>query len=443
MNWKDLYKDRLVSAETAAKMVKSGEKVSLALRRSASNFMLALAERAPDLSGVTLVSNWFVDYPWFKPGMEESFTVKDCFVSRITREAIREKRNDWVATLTGVGCDKERQATRTPIYNYSDYSVAFVSPPDKDGICSFGPDIWWSPNSCATAKTVIAEVDSHLPWVCGDNIPASKINYFIDAPPLGGEIYHAPTPPPDEYEKLQVIGALAADLINDGDTIQIGTGSASEAVYEFLGAKNDLGVHSEIIDIATVNLLKKGVITGKQKNFHSGKVVGGGGSIALNSGSRSLMEFMDHNPIFEFRDVSWVCQIPNIAANANMVAVNTALTVDLLGQVNCSSIGPVPIGGPGGQVEFCIGAHYSRGGRSIHCMLSTALNGTKSRIIPMFETGSQIMIPMPYLDYLVTEYGSANLENKSRRERAEALISIAHPDFQPELRKAAKELFWP
>jgi 4-hydroxybutyrate CoA-transferase len=347
--------------------------------------------------------------------------------------------------LTGLAGDKERQTNkdRAAVFNNADYYITFVTPPDKDGICSFGPDIWWSPNACATAKTVIAEVDAHLPWVYGDNIHVSKIDYFIDAPAPGEKVYYAPTPQPDEYEKLQVIAALASDLIKDGDTIQVGTGSASEAVYEFLSTKNDLGIHSEIIDAGAVNLVMQGVLTGKRKNFYQGKAVGGGTTLAQYPEAMPLMEFMDHNPIFEFRDASWVSGIPNIAANDNMVAVNTSLAVDLLGQINCCSLGPVPIGGPGGQVEFCIGAHYSRGGRSIHCMLSTALNGTKSRIVPMFEPGSQVMIPMTYLDYLVTEHGTINLENKSRRERAEVLISVAHPDFQPELRRSAKALFWP
>ncbi len=445
MSWKDRYKDKLISAEAAAKLVKSGDRVALAHRRGASNFMFALANRAPELRDVTLVANWFVDYPWLQPGLQDSFRVKDGYVTRVTRGAIREKRNDWIPVLTGLAGDKDRQANqeRSAVSNYADFFITFVTPPDPDGTCSFGPDVWWSPSACATAKTVIAEVDPHLPWVYGDNIPISQIDYLLDGPAPGEKVYYSPTPPQDEYEKLQVIGALAAGLIRDGHTIQVGTGSASEAVYDFLATKNDLGIHSEIIDAGAVNLVKLGVVTGKYKNYYPGKAVGGGTTLAQYREARPLLEFLDHNPLFEFRDAGWVSSIPNIAANDNMVAVNTALMIDLLGQVNCSSLGPVPISGPGGQVEFCIGSHYSRGGRSIHCMLSTALNGTQSRIVPMLEPGSQVMIPMPYLDYLVTEHGVVNLENKTRRERAEAIISVAHPDFRAELKKAAKELFWP
>ena len=444
VNWQNDYKKKLISPDYAASLVKSGDKVKMAHRRAVSNFMLALVKRASELRDVELSSNWFYDYPFLRPGLEESFRVKTGYATRVIRD-IGLKYIDWIAFVTGLSGDVERQANqdRASGYNYGDFFIAFITPPDKDGICSYGPDVWWSPNGTATAKTVIAEVDHSLPWVYGDSIHVSNIDYFIDAPAEKEKIYYSPTPPSDEYEKLQVIGALAAELVNDGDTIQVGTGSASEGVYDFLGAMNYLGIHSEIIDAGAMNLVKQGVINGKNKNFHHGKAVGGGSTITHYEQYRPLLDFIDHNPMFEFKDSSWVSSIQNVMANDNMVAINTALSIDLLGQVNCSSLGSEFISGPGGQIEFCFGAHCSKGGRSVHCLLSTAVKGTKSRIVPMFEPGTHVSVPIPFIDYLVTEYGVVNLENKSARERSEAIISVAHPDFQPELRKAAKKLFWP
>jgi len=155
------------------------------------------------------------------------------------------------------------------------------------------------------------------------------------------------------------------------------------------------------------------------------------------------LQFVDNNPMFEFRDISYIANVPRVASNDNLVAINAVMAIDLIGQAVIDSLGSVPLSGPGGQPEYLIGSHYSQGGRAISTITTTAKGGTISRIVPQLEKGAMVAIPSFYMDYLVTEYGVVNLENKSRRERAEAIISIAHPDFQPELRKAAKKLFWP
>ncbi len=251
-------------------------------------------------------------------------------------------------------------------------------------------------------------------------------------------------PDPTEWEQAQVIGALAADLVRDGDTIQIGIGTPSEAVMEFLGDKNGLGVYSELIFPQITQLMAQGVITGAERNRGRGKVTTACLWLSPDDPqARPAIDFVDRNRQLEFRDISYLCQVPRIAANRNMVSINTALAIDLLGQAVIDHIGPVPISGPGGQVEFCIGTHYSPGGRSITCLLSTARGGTVSRILPQLEPGTVVQLPLSYMDYLVTENGVVNLEGKSRRERAEAVISVAHPDFQPELHRAARQLFWP
>jgi len=253
-----------------------------------------------------------------------------------------------------------------------------------------------------------------------------------------------PVPSAEEQEIAQVIGANAASLVNDGDSIEIGAGTAAEATIDFLGDKNELGIDSELTYVQIVDLVKRGVITGKRKNVDLGKVVNSCfWTYAEDPKVPEALEFITENPTFEFRDISTMCNVPRIASQDNMVAINSILAVDLLGQVVITHLGSTPISGPGGQVEYCIGAHYSKGGRSIAMLSSTALRGKVSRIIPKLEAGTAVMIPMVYLDYLVTEYGIANLDCKSRWERADALISVAHPDFQPELRTAAKEMFYP
>ena len=222
-------------------------------------------------------------------------------------------------------------------------------------------------------------------------------------------------------------------------------GTAAEAIRDFLGDKNDLGIDSEVIYSYTIDLVKRGVVTGKNKNVDTGKVTAANLQLYGRNEPASIesLAYVKNNPGFLFRDISTQCNVGRIASQDNMVAVNNILGVDLLGQVVITHLGPIPITGPGGQVDFCVGAHYSRGGRSISMLKSTALDNTVSRIVPTFEAGTVIMIPMVYLDYLVTEYGIANLDCKSRRERAEAIISVAHPDFRDELTQAAIKMFYP
>jgi 4-hydroxybutyrate CoA-transferase len=248
----------------------------------------------------------------------------------------------------------------------------------------------------------------------------------------------------EEFEVAQVIGANAASLINDGDTLEIGTGTAAEAVMSFLGNKNDLGIDSELTYVQIIELVKRGVITNKRKTVDAGKTVCSCfWTYPADPRVPDALKYITNNPSVEFRDISTICNPPRIASQNNMVAINSILAVDLLGQIVITHLGTTPISGPGGQVDYNIGSHYSRGGKSISMLTSTALGGKASRIVPKLEAGTAIMIPMVYLDYLITENGIVNLDCKSRRERAEAIISVAHPDFQSELKKAAREMFYP
>ena len=395
-----------------------------------------------------MANGWTEDYPWFQAGWEESFQVRTAFVTRQTREAIQQKRIDWMPAAFGLHDGVRHEAPmRDGVFHGADVFVCKVTPPDEDGWCSFGNHLWYSPTALRTAKLAVVEVDETLPWTYGDHVHVSEIDRLVESPPpeeLGKITDTLPIPSPDDWERSQVIGAHVCSLINDGDTLEIGTGTPTESVLSFVGDKNDLGIHSEMIYAQVIDLIKEGVFTGKHKNVDRGKHVSA--SLFLYSGdprNADALSFIDRNPACEFREVSHMCNVPRIASINNMISINAIMAVDLLGQANITHLGTTPISGPGGQVDFTVGAHYSKGGKSISCLLSTAKGGTVSRIAPRHQEGAVLLIPCEYVDYLVTEHGIANLDGKTARQRAEAIISIADPKFQPWLKEEAKRMFWP
>lgn len=448
LRWQDKYKDNLITAEQAAKLVKSGDKVVFPLLAQPKILGLALAQRKEELRGVTLTSHWSEDYPWFQPGWEESFSVQTGFVTRQTREAQRQKRIDWMPVVPGLHDGVRYKAPmRDGVYHGADVFMCKITPPNEDGWCSFGHHVWYSPTALRTAKLVIVEVDKNLPYTYGDQVHISEIDYLVKSPsPEEPEKVPEtfPVPSLEDFENSQVVGAHVASLIKDGDTLEIGTGTPSESVLSFISDKNDLGIYSEMIYAQLTELIKEGIFTGRGKNVNQGKYVCS--SLQLypgDPGNAAALSFIDRNPSCEFYDISYICNVPRIASINNMISINAILSIDLLGQANISHLGTTPISGAGGQVEFVIGAHYSKGGASISCLLSTARGGTISRIVPRHEEGAVLLMPCYYIDYLVTEYGIVNLDGKTARQRAEAIISLAHPKFQPWLRKEAKKMFWP
>jgi len=449
MRWQDQYADKIKTPEEAARLVKSGDKVVVANLLQPITTCMALAKRKDELEDVLLLAHWNNDFPWFQKGWEKSFQIHSAFILRPTREGHKEKRFDFVASIFGISNgERHNEYLRSGIYPGADVYIVQVSPPDKNGWCSFGYHVWWSPTAVKTAKLVIAEVVPDFVRTYGGNlVHISDLDVLVEnIVPVGvNEIIHdLPIPHVEDWEKTQVIGALIAEQVKDGDTVQIGTGTASEAAWDFFDSKNDLGIDSEIIHIQAIDLIKSGNITGKRKNINTGKTLATGLVIYPGNPKNAVaLDYIDMNPAVELWDVSHICNVPRIAANDNMVTINTAAGIDLNGQVTISHLGPMPISGPGGQVEYTIGSHYSKGGRSFLALLSTAKNGAVSRIVPHFEPGTVTMLPNVYVDYLVTENGIVNLEGKSDRQRAEAIISVAHPDFQPELRKAAQKMFWP
>lgn len=447
MNWKEEYKKKIVSPEDAVKLVKSGDSVFINLGGEPRSTLDALAKRAPELRNVKLSCSWLHDHPWFHPGMEESFDVRATFVTRVTRQAIKESRVGWIPWLPGLG-DRDRclETERGGVQQHSDVACVSVTPPDEKGYCSFGNQVWCAPNAVRTAKTSIAEINDKLPFTYGDNVHVSQISCFVQ-PQKDTATVSVPgsewtSSNIEEFNVAQVIGAMAADLIKDGDTVQVGIGVPSEASMGFLESKNDLGIDTEVIYPAVIDLMKKGVINCKNKNINKNKVLATSAWIVAGHPlEKATIEFLNKNKSFAFYDFSTMTNVPRIASNNNMVTINTLLGIDLLGQAMVDFLGTKPIAGQGGQMEYTIGSHYSKGGRSVACLVSTARGGSISRIVPQFEAGTGIGIPMGYVDYLVTEYGTVNLEYKTQKERAEAIISVAHPDFREELTKAAKSMF--
>lgn len=449
MKWQDRWRDKVKTPEEAARLIKSGDRIVLSAGPPQPLFTCAaLANRRDELEDVAIASiHGAYPYPWLQPGCEKSFKVVSLYTAPFSRQADKEKRSEWVPSIWGIADGiRHTEPLRETHYTAADVFLFSIPPPDSDGQCSFGPAPWYSPVSARTAKVVIAEVDPTLAWTYGESIHVSQLTCLVEAsgPPPPFPRLPLPLPPEEDVGPLSVIGSHVAGLIRDGDTIQVGTGSASEAVLEFLSTKNDLGIDTEIIPVTMMDLVQAGVFTGKYNNSHPGKHFATA-CLIYNGHPRldELMGFIDGNPAYELHDISYMCNIPRIASIDRFVAINNALTIDLTGQLIVTHVGPVPISGIGGQLEFTVGAHYSKGGRAITTLLSTAKGGTVSRIVPQFEAGAMIGVPNVYVDYLVTEHGVVNLDCKSLRERAEAIISVAHPDFRPELKKAARKLFWP
>ena len=436
MDWQEDYKKKLVTAEEAVKAVKSGDRVAFTTNDQPVAISEALTARLVDLKDVEIqICNPLVDYGWFQPGWEDFFRITIVsFMGQLVRPMVNEKRADYLPGLYSIQGKAETE--RRPGIKGTDIFITVVSPPDEHGFCSFGSAIWAKKWFVKSAKTVLAEVDKNYIRTYGDNlVHVSEIDYFVEytRPPREYLL-----PEPEEY--MKAIGRYVGTLVKDGDTFGIGAGSigvhlCSQGIFD---DKHDLGYYAENIVPGIVNLVKKGVITGKYKSFHPGKVVCNN----LNAEPENL-PFINNNPMFELYPQEYVLDVRNVAANDNMVAINSALSVDLTGQIASESIGHRMYTGSGGQPEMVIGAMLSKGGRSITMLRSTTSDGKISRIAPFLEPGTIVTVPRNFADYIVTEYGIASLLGKTQRERAQELIAVAHPDFRAELRKHAQKLFWP
>ena len=313
-----------------------------------------------------------------------------------------------------------------------DVAIVQVSRPNEEGYCSLGISCDYTKPATQAARVVIAEVNDQMPFIGGDNlIHLSEINHLIE---VSVPLTEVKQPPVGETEK--VIGGLCASLIQDGATLQLGIGAIPDAVLMNLEDRKDLGIHTEMFTDGVMHLMQKGVINGRAKTLHPGKVVS-----AFIMGSKELYAFLNNNPDVELYPVSYTNDPFVIGENYRMVSINSCIEIDLLGQVNAEAVGMRHFSGSGGQVDFLRGAKRSKEGLSIIAMPATAKDGALSRIVPLLGTGAPVTTGRNDVDYVVTEYGIAKLRGKTATERALALIEIAAPQFRDELRRAAAERY--
>ncbi|MGE0826010.1 MAG: acetyl-CoA hydrolase/transferase family protein [Candidatus Binatia bacterium] len=438
MKWQDTYRDKLLTVKQAAGMINSGQRVLIGLGTLEPQYIAnALCDRWQELRDVEiLTSNAMKPYPWFDKERRSAFKIQVGYLSAISRPLYQEKRIEY-SINTVYSPAKWLEPGRSAPMMEADVCLLTLSPPNEQGFCSFGEQLWYSRAWVRSSRMVIAEINPLLIRTGGDNyVHVSEIDYLVEQPEPIRPFSISPVVAPDEREAAEKIGALVASLVHDGDTIQIGLGSVSMIAGLYLRERNDLGVHSEILTSSMIDLYKRGVITGKQKTLHPEKLVATGMFIEPED-----YPFVNNNPVIELRDAFYTNNPAVIAQNRHMVAINNALAIDLTGQVTAEAFGPQMYTGVAGQLDFVLGAYLSPGGRSITILPATARGGTVSRIVPMFPEGQVVSLPRTYVDYVVTEYGTVSLAGKSEQKRAEALIEIAHPQFREELRTAARERF--
>jgi len=479
------YNSKLLTVEEAAGLIKSGDTIGIPVGYNGI-FLSAIAKRRHELKDVTIVCcTPYGDPGWFRHDMGESFNViVEIYLGPFARQAHDERRLSFSPCTNGTQFKtyEEDRLHRRQI----DFCVLQVSPPDSRGFVGLGYGIWDKRNYVKYAKRVIAEVNEDIPPAYGNAyIPLSDIDYFVETSraPLTSEeadkllaafpaerkpeiqsrikdlplhyvrmilpnisklstnqVEHALLMESPDEKSIKILEHLKT-LIDDGDTIQVGTGRPGSytAEYGVFDNANDLGIFSEMALPGLGKRIQSGIFTGKYCTLHPGKAI-----FASYAHMRhEERTWCYHNPLVELYDSNYVVNIPNIAKQHKMVAINNILQVDLTGQISAESGRKrLMMNGPGGQFEFQLGAFISRGGKAISLLYSEGMKG-ESAIVPRFESGAIVTIPRTYADIIITEWGIAKLAGKSNRERAEALINIAHPQFRDELITEAKKIFWP
>jgi 4-hydroxybutyrate CoA-transferase len=366
--------------------------------------------------------------PYVAPEMEGHFRHNAVFIGANVREAINSGRADYTPIYLSE-IEDLFESGAMPI----DVALIEVSPPDSHGFCSFGIGVDTTLTAARCARWVVAQVNDQMPRTYGDSfIHVNDIDAIVDS---SRPLCALKKPEPTDLHIM--IARHVAGLIDDGAVLQTGIGGIPDAVLPFLKDRRDLGVHSELVSDGVIPLIETGVITGARKNYNPRKII-----LGFALGSKRLFDFIDNNPIFEFHPTAYTNDPGLIARNDNMVAINSALQIDLTGQVCSDSVGTQFYSGIGGQVDFLRGASRSKGGKPIIAISSTAKSGKISRIVPMLSPGAGVVTSRGLIRYVVTEYGVAYLHGKTIRERAKALIEIAHPDFREELYEHCEKTRW-
>lgn len=417
-----------VSAEEAVSVVKSDDRVFLhSAAATPQQLVDALVERANDLRNVELTGiHTEDDAPYIKPEYSDTFKVRSMFVGGNIRESVASGEADYVPVFLSEVPGLFRKKI-LPL----NVAMIQVSPPDKHGYCSLGVSVDVSRAAVEMADHVIAQVNPNMPRTHGDGIiHTDQIEFGVE---VDDPLYHMPDRKINATARA--IGRNVADLIEDGSCLQMGIGAIPDAVLAALHNHKDLGVHTEMFAEGVLDLVEEGVINGRNKRIHPGKLVA-----SFLMGSDRLYNYVDDNPLINMLDVAYVNDTAVIRRNPKVVAINSAIEVDITGQVCADSIGTKQHSGVGGQMDFMRGASLSPGGKPIIALPSTTKKGD-SRIASTLKLGADVVTTRAHVHYIVTEYGVADLYGKSLRERAKALIKIAHPDHREELEKAAFERY--
>jgi len=415
--------DLRVSADEAVKLVNSGNRIFIQGSAATPTVLLkALFKRKHELKGVELVSITTIGENLFKPSeIGGSFFMNSLFVSKDVREIVNTEHGEYVPVFLSE-IPLLFQNNILPI----DVALIHVSPPDKHGYCSLGTSVDTVRSAIKSAKHVIAQVNKQMPRTHGDGlIHVSNIHVFVEIDQALPEVSYIKK----QDEKSHAIGKYCAELIEDGATLQMGIGAIPDAVLACLTNHKDLGVHTEMFSDGVIPLVKSGVINNKYKVKHRGKIVT---SFAL--GTKALYDFVDDNPQVAFLDIDYVNDTNVIRSNPKVAAINSAIEIDITGQVCSDSIGTYQYSGVGGQMDFMRGAALSKGGKPIIALKSITKEGY-SKIVPFLKEGAGVVTTRAHVHYVVTEYGVAYLFGKNLQQRAIALLKIAHPSHKEWLEK--------
>jgi 4-hydroxybutyrate CoA-transferase len=440
-SWREDYKRKVVTFAEAAKQVKSGDFICIGLGIGACSpdMYHAILERWEDLKNVRISDSVQVRPcrlydPAFMASLQGHINYAPAFGMMLIRKINEAKLSDFFPIMTSDSAEKYAAA--------SDVIICMVTPPNDHGYVNLGLTNFFTlealreGRASGKLRVAIAEVNDQMPTIFGNNwLHVSEFDFFVEN---SSKIPAVGRPKPGEKELA--IGQNVLGLINDGDTIQMGLGGIPEVVVAGLDGKHDLGVLTEMFPIGLHQLVEKGIVTNARKPFHKGTTIA-----TFCIGDQDMYDYVHENPACEFYPASYTNNPNFIAQHPNMVAINMALMVDFSGQIASEGLGHRQVSGSGGQLDFMAGAYYSNGGRGITLAYSsrTLKDGTlASAIVPELPAGTPITVPRTYAQYVVTEYGIANLKNKTRRERAEALINISHPDLRGELRSSMMKNFY-
>lgn len=430
MAWQDEYQKKLMTADAALRAVESDMRVYVHANAAFPGVLLeALTRRAGQVRNVEVMHLLgFGEAYYNKPEFAESFRHNALFIGQNMRRSVAEGNADYIPVHLGEVEDLFREKSVE-----LDVALLHVSTPDRHGYCSLGVAVETTLTAARCARIRIAQVNKRMPRTFGNTfMHISEFNSIVEcSEELPEVLSEQPT------EEHRQIARHVATLVEDGACVQVGIGAIPCAILPYLSDRKDLGIHTETLTESAMALIDKGVITGARKQINPNKIV-----LGFALGTRDWYEYVDDNPMFEFQPSSY-CNDPQvIAQNDRVVAINSAVEIDITGQVVSDSVGPRAVSGFGGQVDFMRGAARSRGGKPIIAISSTAKDGRFSRIVPRIKSGAGVVTTRADVHYVVTEYGVVNLHGKNVRQRAEALIQIAHPKFREELTEHMREMGW-